>query len=125
MAVFGAPVVNQDHVEQAVSAGYAMIEQVEALGRAGKIPPIKIGIGLNSGTVIAGNVGNETRRFYSLTGKNVIIAARVEQLNKQFNSQFLISENTFRAHQSHLSAESLGEVNLKGIEQAVGVYKLA
>ena len=126
MAVFGAPVVRTDHAENAIKAGYEMVQKVKELGDAGKIPPIKIGIGLNSGTVIAGNVGNESRRFYSLTGKNVIIAARIEQLNKEFDSQFLVAESVYRAQEGRdLSVENLGDVALKGIEQPVGVYRLA
>ncbi len=125
MAVFGAPVVRLDHAENAIKAGYEMVQKVKELGNTGIIPPIKIGIGLNSGNVIAGNVGNESRRFYSLTGKNVIIAARIEQLNKEFDSQFLVSESAYRAQQGlELSVEALGDVALKGIEQPVGVYKL-
>jgi len=96
MAVFGAPVARPDHARNAIQAGYQMVERVKALGELGRIPPIRVGIGLNSGKVIAGNVGNETRRFYSLTGKNVIIAARIEQLNKEHDSQFLASESAVR-----------------------------
>ncbi len=126
MAVFGAPVVSPDHAENAIKAGYEMVQRVKELGEAGRIPPIKIGIGLNSGNVIAGNVGNESRRFYSLTGKNVIIAARIEQLNKEFDSQFLVSDSVYRAQQGlALAVEELGDVALKGIEQPVGVYRLA
>lgn len=126
MAVFGAPVLDKKHRENAVKAGYQMIETVQALGEGGRIPPVRIGIGLNSGTVIAGNVGNEARRFYSLTGKNVIIAARVEQLNKKYDSQMLITESVFNgSRRDDQSVEDLGEVQLKGIEKSVGVYRLA
>jgi class 3 adenylate cyclase len=126
MAVFGAPVAMREHAQSAIRAGYEMVERIRALGEAGRIPPIRVGIGLNSGRVIAGNVGNESRRFYSLTGKNVIIAARIEQLNKEFDSQFLASESAVRAQKGAApSARSLGEVALKGIEQPVGVYRLA
>lgn len=125
MAVFGAPIPDEDHALHAVQAGYAMLDKVEALGNSGKIPPIRIGIGVNAGNIIAGNVGNESRKFYSLTGKNVIIAARIEPLNKQFKSQFLISESVHQAtHSAEFPAEDLGKINLKGIEHPVSVYKL-
>jgi class 3 adenylate cyclase len=124
-AIFGAPIPNKHHAENAVNAGFEMVKRVAALGEQGKIPKIKIGIGLNSGKVMAGNVGNETRKFYSLTGTNVIIAARIEQLNKQFNSQFLISENTFNSVESTLiKYENLGKMTLKGIENEITVYKM-
>ena len=126
MAVFGTPVVNKDHAANAVDAGYAMVQKVEELGDSGRIPSIRVGIGLNTGKVIAGNVGNETRKFYSLTGKNVIIAARIEQLNKQFKSQFLISESVHDAiGENAIDTHSLGQIELKGIERKVGVYQLA
>ena len=124
-AIFGAPVEDKDHATHAVQAGFEMVNKVRELGTEGKIPKIKIGIGLNSGKVMAGNVGNETRKFYSLTGTNVIIAARIEQLNKQFNSQFLISENTFHAiDNTQFQFENLGKMSLKGIEKDIAVYKL-
>ncbi len=126
MAVFGAPVVNSSHAQHAVSAGHEMVDRIKSLGEAGAIPKIKIGIGLNSGKVLAGNVGNESRKFYSLTGTNVIIAARIEQLNKTYQSQFLISEAVLKRLTEPLSThEPLGEIPLKGIEKPVPIYKLA
>lgn len=125
MAVFGAPVADAGHARKAVAAARAMLDSVEALCGKGMIPPTRLGIGINSGSVIAGNVGNAARKFYSLTGKNVIIAARLEQLNKQFKSQLLLSEGTFRRLDPPPEAEFLGKQVLKGIEEEVGVYRLA
>ena len=83
-------------------------------------------MGLNAGQVIAGNLGNANRKFYSLTGKNVIIAARIEPLNKQFNSQFLISGSVYDAIASEgFEAKDLGAIQMKGIEDPVPVYQLA
>ena len=81
MVVFGAPVIDEHHADKAVAAGYALIAKIRQLSDQEVIPRIKIGIGINSGKVIAGNVGNQSRRFYSLTGKNVIIAANLENLS--------------------------------------------
>lgn len=126
MAVFGAPVVRTDHARNAIKAGYQMVQTVKELAASGKIPPIRIGLGLNSGNVIAGNVGNESRRFYSLTGKNVIIVARIEQLNKEFDSQFLVSEGVVRGLEGlGVAGEDLGGVALKGIERPVRIHRLA
>jgi class 3 adenylate cyclase len=125
MAVFGAPVATRDHLNNAVKAGYAMINRIKELGDSGKIPHIKVGIGLNSGKVMAGNVGNEIRKFYSLAGTNVIIAARIEQLNKQFDSQFLVSGSVYEGMElSEYHVNSLGEIELKGIEKKIPVYRL-
>lgn len=125
MAVFGAPVADLAHARKSVAAARAMLDSVESLVSKGAIPPTRLGIGINSGPVIAGNVGNAARKFYSLTGKNVIIAARLEQLNKPFKSQLLVSENTFRQLDPAPEAEFVGKQVLKGIEEDVGVYRLA
>lgn len=127
MAVFGAPVARTDHADQSVLAGQKMISRVAQLGRQGSIPTIRVGIGINSGRVVAGNVGNASRRFYSLTGKNVIIAARIEQLNKEHNSQMLVSANTWQncsANTRRAGARALGPALLKGIEQPVEIFQV-
>ena len=126
LAVFGAPVVDKKHVQHGVSSGYAMLDKIKELSECGDIPKIKIGIGLNAGKVVAGNVGNETRKFYSLTGTTVIIASRIEQLNKQFDSQFLVSENVYSVMKNKINTvEELGKMALKGIDKKISVYKLA
>ena len=125
MAVFGAPVVSHKHAQNAVNASFDMMKRIEELIQEGQIPKIRVGIGLNSGNIVAGNLGNNSRKFYSLTGKNVIIAARIEPLNKKFNSQFLVSESVYNAiPKDDLEAEDIGEITLKGIEFPVKVYKL-
>lgn len=125
MTVFGAPVKDPDHQKKAVDAGFDILRKIKLLGEQQLIPEIRIGIGINSGTVLAGNVGNNSRKSYSLTGKNVIIAARIEQLNKQFGSQFLVSENVYQSFKdSKPESESLGKIKLKGIETPIGIYKL-
>ncbi|WP_268122377.1 adenylate/guanylate cyclase domain-containing protein [Roseivirga pacifica] len=126
MAVFGAPRTDKNHAFQAVQSGYQILAEIKSLADNEKIPKIRLGIGINSGNVLAGNLGNSRRRSYSLTGKNVIIAARIEQLNKTYGSEFLISESTYS--QAHMvlngAALYLGQVELKGIEEKIGLYKL-
>ena len=125
MAVFGAPKSNATHAHDAVQAGLAMLDKIKDLRTRQVIPHINVGIGVHSGKVIAGNVGNQSRKFYSLTGKNVIIAARIEQLNKQYKSQFLISESTFERLKDPPDVVDLGKIALKGIENATGILKIA
>ena len=124
MAVFGAPVAYSDHASKAVKAGLDIVGTVSKLGKDGEIPPIKVGIGIHSGRVIAGNVGNASRNFYSLTGKNVIIAARLEQLNKVHGSQLLISSSTYTALDWKTNTQDLGLTSLKGIEKEMRIYRL-
>ncbi len=125
MAVFGAPKADPNHADNAVQAGYKVLEVARELSESGKIPEVKVGIGLHSGNIIAGNIGNESRKSYSLTGRNVIIAARIEPLNKKFDSEFLVSESVMAAClENEYASEDLGEVELRGIEQPVRIMKL-
>lgn len=125
MAVFGAPVQSSTHVLDAVEAGYAILQKVTELNEQKKVPPTRIGIGLHTGPVVAGNIGNDFRKQYSLTGTTVNIAARIEQLNKAFNSQFLVSEAIKMGiqHKGH-AITYLEDIALKGIKDTMKVYKL-
>jgi len=126
MAVFGAPVKSDTHIQNAVAAGFSILAKIEELVSEGKIPPIRLGIGLHTGKVIGGNIGNVFRKQYSLTGSTVIIASRIEQLNKVYKSQFLVSAQVHQEIECGKNeAIALGEVELKGIGQPVGIYKLA
>ena len=124
-AVFGAPKKNETHHLDAVTAGIQMIEKIKFLSNNGKIPKIKLGIGIHSGRVVAGEIGNENRKAYSLAGSNVIIAARIEQLNKELKSQFLVSKAVIdRINTESFSLISHGEKKLKGISEPIEIYQL-
>ena len=134
MAVFGAPVYCEKHSCDALQAGLAILEKVVELAQEQLIPPTRVGIGLHTGEVVTGNIGNHTRKQFSVSGTPVIIASRIEQLNKEFNSQFLISESLFQSLQGwkdqlhnapFLPLVDLGLVSLKGIDQSVKVFKVA
>ena len=77
--------------------------------------------------MVTGNIGTNIRQQYSVTGKCVIVAARVEQLNKEFNSKILITQEVFNQARPHLhvSMEDLGEINLKGFEEPYTIHKVA
>jgi class 3 adenylate cyclase len=75
--------------------------------------------------VIAGEIGNKFRKAYSLTGTNVIIASRIEQLNKQLESQFLISETVYESIQhGNQDIHFRGSFELKGISEKMNIYQL-
>ena len=85
-----------------------------------------MGIGLHTGEVIAGNIGNENRKQYSISGSPVIIAARLEQLNKKHNSQFLISkELRDKVAEQKIDFMPLGKMKVKNIAQPIEVFKAA
>lgn len=94
MATFGAPMTHGNDCENAYNAAREIIATL-AIKNADANQPVRIGIGLHAGSVITGNVGNEKRKQYSITGNPVIIASRIEQLNKKYNSQLIISKDVF------------------------------
>jgi len=124
MATFGAPVSKGNDSENAYRAAVEIIETVNEKSKTGEIPFTKIGIGLHSGKVVAGNVGTSLRKQYSITGNPVIIASRIEQLNKKFNSQLLASEDVLEHIQTPpTNLEMLGKVELKGRADPIQIIK--
>jgi adenylate cyclase len=125
MATFGAPVEDEIHTLNAVSAANEIIRQLNVKNENREIPRTNVGIGIHCGEVVTGNVGTEDRKQYSVTGNTVILAARLEQLNKQFNSSIIVSKEVLnRISNLKISSESLGTVNLKGFGESIEVYKL-
>ncbi len=126
LAVFGAPIETPNHPLDAVKAGFSMIKKSTELSDTGQVPEIRIGIGLHTGKVIAGEIGNEFRKSYSITGSNVIVASRIEQLNKKLQSQFLISETVYeKIEMNGYDITFQGTHELKGISKKMGIYQLA
>ncbi len=125
MATFGAPSPNPLHADMAFQAALKILEKVKQLCATGVIPETKVGMGIHSGEVITGNIGNENRKQYSISGKAVIIAFRLEQMNKEFESELLISEEVRRnVVKGHVSITPLGKLSLKGLENPVEVHKV-
>ncbi|MEL7146629.1 MAG: adenylate/guanylate cyclase domain-containing protein, partial [Bacteroidota bacterium] len=125
MATFGAPVSYENDVLNAYRAACEIVSEVNLRSKSSMISDTRIGIGLHAGEVVAGNVGTDVRKQYSITGTTVITAARIEQLNKKYKSQLLISEAVANEINEELpeNAESI-QAHLKGIEEPVGIYKI-
>jgi class 3 adenylate cyclase len=125
MATFGAPIVNEGNPEQALLAGYKICQKMDELIYSRQIPYINFGIGLHYGPVVVGNIGNEVRKQFSVTGKTVIIAARLEQLNKELNTRFLVSKSIYQhINQNEYTMNAAGSFHLKGIEEDILVYEV-
>lgn len=125
MACFGTPVENTLHADMAFQASIAILKQVKTASDSGQLHPTAIGIGLHSGPMVAGSIGNEHRKQFSITGAPVIVASRIEQLNKKYHSEFLISGEVFqRITPGKTSIRFLGEELLKGIEKPVSIYQV-
>lgn len=119
MATFGAPVRLDNHEETALEAAKEIFQHVEKLGE------VQIGMGIHSGDVVTGNIGNDNRKQFSVSGTTVIIASRLEQLNKEFKSRLLVSKDYFEQIENGVSNwSSLGNKKLKGIEKEIEVIKI-
>ncbi len=97
MATFGAPVSHGNDSRNAFLAATRILEEIKSRNDSKQIPFTTLGIGIHAGHVVTGNVGTESRKQFSVTGNTVIIAARVEQLNKQYGAQLIITEEVFKS----------------------------
>lgn len=127
MGLFGAPVHDPDHADNAVAAGIAMVKALEQLNTKWKsegLPPLDIGIGINSGEMIAGNIGSETIMSYTVIGDAVNLASRLESLNKDFGTRMIISDATRQrlSRSMDMDMKPLGDVTVKGRVQKVAIF---
>jgi len=124
LALFGAPFEAEDPAHRAVAAGREMLAAMERINRDTSWP-LRIGIGIHFGEVVAGNIGSPRRKEYTVIGDTVNFAARLEALNKDFNSQFLISSSVRDVlGDDGRDAISLGEVPIRGYDKPMMVWQL-
>ena len=123
MAIFNAPLDQADHEEQAIDCGLQIIENMEALNQEMQqegLPAIAIGIGINSGKAVIGNMGSESRFDYTAIGDAVNTAARLESATKEQKVDLLIGESTSKASVKVLNL--VNEIYVKGKEKGLRVY---
>ena len=127
-AVFGAPVPYPGHAEMAVRAALDMRRRLAvwnaARAAAGK-RPLRHGIGIHTGTVLAGNIGSAERLSYALVGDAVNLASRIQQLTKELGGDILLSATTRRLLPDDFEAVDLPAVRVKGKSAEIEVCKLA
>ncbi|MBI1845612.1 MAG: adenylate/guanylate cyclase domain-containing protein [Candidatus Rokubacteria bacterium] len=127
-AVFGAPLARADHAALAVQAAMEMRRRLAtwnaARGREGK-PPLRHGIGIHTGTVLAGNIGSSERLSYALVGDSVNLASRIQGLTKDFGADILISASTRTRLDGALPLAPLPAVRVKGRSEDVEIYRVA
>jgi adenylate cyclase len=127
MAIFGAPILQEDHCERAVKASLDMIEMIQLLNMdrlaQGKTE-IKIGIGIASGQVIAGYTGTTRRATYTCVGDTVNLAARLESHTKVLGKPILIDDATQSALSNTIKVEAEGPFQLKGKTIEVQVFSV-
>jgi adenylate cyclase len=127
MALYGAPLDDDDHADHAVQTALAMTRTLDQMNeewaREGK-PRLDIGIGINTGDMIAGNVGSETIMSYTVIGDAVNLGARLESLNKDFGTRIIISEATRARLKGRYDIHPLGDVTVKGKSQPVAIFEV-
>jgi adenylate cyclase len=125
MALFGAPYASELDAIKAVRAAVEMQRAMVAFNerlRASNLPPIQIGIGVNTGPAIVGYIGSEARLDYTAIGDTINTAARLESLAQP--SQIVISENTMQSLDETFRVRSLGTERLKGKQQNLRVMEV-
>src|SRR5438874_1660832 len=125
MAVFGAPIALEDDAERALRATLAMRERLEAFNRKWIVKlkePLALHIGINSGTVIAGNVGNDLRMSYTVMGDTVNVASRLE--GAATRGQIFVSQSTHRLAAGAFRFRVLEPLMVKGKRKALTAYEL-
>jgi adenylate cyclase len=127
MALFGAPLDDEDHAEHAVLTALAMVRALDVLNaewREFGIPRLDIGIGINTGEMVAGNIGSDTIMSYTVIGDAVNLGARLESLNKEYGTRIIISEATRSRLKGQYDIRPLGSVTVKGKSESVAIYEV-
>jgi adenylate cyclase len=135
MAFFGAPVQTELHAANCCDAALAMMETLGKLREKWRIedpdiPEVEIGIGINSGPMVVGNMGSSQRFNYTVMGDNVNLASRLEGLNKEYGTNILVSDQTLAAARKGLKdaaayvVRELDSVRVKGKKEPVHLFEL-
>lgn len=127
MAFWGSPYPQDDHARRACTCALEMVRGLEHLNakwEAEGRKPISIGIGLNTGPVNVGNMGSSKRLAWTVMGDNVNLASRLEGMTKQYRTQIVISEATYRQIADDFVCRDLDKIRVKGKLQPVGIYEV-
>ncbi|MBI4640701.1 MAG: AAA family ATPase [Candidatus Tectomicrobia bacterium] len=122
MALFGAPIAYEDHARRAVLAALSLQRVLQQESRGGGTPPLQVRMGLNTGLVVVGKIGDNLRMDYTAVGDTTNIAARLQQMAEP--GTILISEATARLIRGYMRLESRGFVEVRGKSEPVMVYKV-
>jgi adenylate cyclase len=127
MALYGAPLDDPGHAEHAVATAIEMVRELGELNKGWKargMPGLDIGIGVNSGEMIAGNIGSSSIMSYTVIGDNVNLGARLESLNKEYGTRIIISDATRTRLKGNYDIRALGDVVVKGKTRPVAIFQI-
>ena len=127
MAIFGEPIQDKNHAQNAVKCAYAMHQKVKELQKKwvkeGK-PKIEIGIGINTGEVFVGNIGSVNRMEYTVIGDTVNLASRLESYNKIYKTKLLISPSTYEEVKGFVDVIKISDVQIRGKANKMDIYEV-
>jgi adenylate cyclase len=127
MAFWGAPVELEDHAYYACVASLIQLDQLRELQSSWKsrnLPSIDIGIGLNTGPAVVGNMGSSHRMDYTCMGDTINLGARLEGSNKMYATRIIMSEYTYERVKERVYSRELDLVKVKGKTLPVRIYEL-
>ncbi len=127
MAIFNAPMDVPDHTYYACKTALEMIENLAEVNKNFQkkgYPTIDIGIGLNTGEAIVGNMGTDRRFDYTAIGDSVNLASRLEGTNKVFGTRVIVSESTYNHVKDKFNFRMLDKIQVKGKHEGVTIYEL-
>jgi adenylate cyclase len=128
MAVYGAPVAEPRHAALACHTALEMLTVLDELKvgwKARGLPVVDIGVGINTGPMIVGNMGSANRFNYTVVGDSVNLASRIESLNKSYGTNILVSEYTYEVVKDEFPfAREIDNIRVRGRTQPVRLYEL-
>jgi adenylate cyclase len=127
MAVFGAPFTTPEDPDKAAQAAIEMMARLAAFNQrqaAQAAPTLDIGIGINSGQVVAGTIGSPRRMDYTVIGDQVNLAARIEAANKYYGTKILVSEHTVAKFRQSYRIREIDRVKVTGRQAPVGLFDI-
>lgn len=125
LVLFGAPVIRKDDADRAIACGLAMQLAMEEINQQMTLwghSPLKMGIGINTGEVVVGNIGSEKRTKYGIVGSEVNLTYRIESYTK--GRDILISEKTLNILKSNVDIAETKTVSPKGVKEPINIYKI-
>jgi adenylate cyclase len=127
MAVYGAPLDDPDHAFRACCSALEMMDELKTLRAkwaAHGLPLVNIGIGINTATMVVGNMGSELRFDYTVMGDGVNLASRLEGANKEYGTNIIVSESTWEQVRDRLAGRELDVIRVQGKAQPTRIFQV-
>ena len=127
MVLWGAPLEQPDQAARACRAALRCKQRVEELNVAWEAegrPAFRTRFGIHTGAAIVGNIGSQSRMDYSAVGDNVNVAARLQEMNKEYGTTILVGQTTYERCQKEFEFHLVAEVGIRGRQQAMAVFEL-